>query len=848
MSLAALPDRPEIAELLPGLSLLHSPVWLIDPEGPRILWANPAAAVLDGTTLDEPELLTAIRSAAAGHPATCAWRGLALRVALAGPAMVGRVLIAEAQTGPELVDKAFALEATLQAISQAVSIYDTSLRLVSFNRRWAEILKVPPELARIGTPFEALVRHFVRRGDFGPYLPEKEDDKVARRVARARSLEEQSGERTLWDGTIVQATAQHMEDGRLMFTFADITRLRRSEREIASKSQMLQSTFDSIAQGIGVADREMRIVAWNDRLLGLFGLEPGDIHLGKPFAEIVRLVRARSESRPIDDAELAAEMAAMGEDPFAVREEHTPAGRIVEVRRSPMPDGGMVATYLDVTERLQSERELADREMRLHTILSHIGDGVLTTNAMGRIESWNAAAERIFGYRAEEIMGQPFTCLTADQSSCPPDGRVAETVGRRRDGSEFALEWSAAEIQLKQRPLAIITLRDVSSRKATEERLRQVQKMEAIGQLTGGIAHDFNNLLTVILGNLQWLEDALEDNQPYRRMVSAAIRASSRGAALTQRLLAFSRRQTLKPEPTDLDELIGASAEIFGRTLGETVRVVRQRTPGLGLAMIDRNQFEDALLNLGVNARDAMPKGGTLTLSTSEVVVESGGADDTPPGRYVAVAVADTGGGMTPEVLARAFDPFFTTKEVGRGSGLGLSMVYGFVRQSGGALRIDTEVGRGTRIELLFPRIEGTVQAARAAAEPLAAEHRGRGESVLLVEDHPDVRSIAYLLLEELGYRVVEASDGPSALEILGSDEPIDLMFSDMVLAGGISGARLAADARARRPGLKLLLTSGYASDVVAREGELIEGAELLPKPYSKQALAQRLRAELDRA
>jgi signal transduction histidine kinase len=388
--------------------------------------------------------------------------------------------------------------------------------------------------------------------------------------------------------------------------------------------------------------------------------------------------------------------------------------------------------------------------------------------------------------------------------------------------------------------------RDVTGQREAEAQLLQAQKMEAVGQLTGGVAHDFNNLLTVIIGGL----DLARDRAPadLRPTIEGALRAAERGASLVQRLLAYSRKQALAPAELDLNSLAAGMEELLRRTLGEDVDVELQLSPQLWTATADRGQVENAILNLAVNARDAMPDGGKLTIETGNVGLDADYAArnaDVVPGDYVMLAVTDTGTGMPAEVADRAFEPFFTTKEVGKGSGLGLSMVYGFARQSGGHVKIYSEVGHGTAVRLYLPRHVAKGLGATAAAATPADQPRG-GETIMVVEDDPLVRGLVVAQLMELGYRVLEAPDGPRAQSLLEGDEPVDLLFTDVVMPGGMTGRQLADAARLRRPAMRTLYTSGYTQDSITHQGKLDPGVHFLSKPYKKQDLALKVRAVLD--
>ncbi len=416
--------------------------------------------------------------------------------------------------------------------------------------------------------------------------------------------------------------------------------------------------------------------------------------------------------------------------------------------------------------------------------------------------------------------------------------RANEELARRAE--QLAAANQALEAQIEQR-------------EKVEEALRQSQKMEAIGQLTGGVAHDFNNLLQVILGNLERLGRRLPGGAATggeQRLVEAATRAAGRAATLTQRLLAFSRRQPLAPKSLDLNRLVAGLLELLGRTLGETIHVETVLAGGLWRVFVDENQLENALLNLAVNARDAMPGGGKLTLETQNVGLDEAYArsqEDVRPGDYVLVSVSDSGVGMTREVLARAFDPFFTTKDIGQGTGLGLSQVYGFVRQSGGHVRIDSAPGEGASVKLYLPQFFELEPVATTATPALQVPMGSRHETILVVEDEDDVRSFTRDTLQELGYDVREAANGPAALRALEANPGLRLLFTDIGLPGGLNGRQLADEARRRWPSIRVLLTTGYTRDAVVRHGRLEPGVELLVKPFTEADLARKIREVLDR-
>ena len=486
----------------------------------------------------------------------------------------------------------------------------------------------------------------------------------------------------------------------------------------------------------------------------------------------------------------------------------------------------------------------------------------------GVVTSWNAGAERLKGYTAEEIIGQHFSRFYTEedrQAGLPQHGLdVARREGRwqiegwrvRKDGGRF---WAHALIEPIRDDdggligFAKITRDRTESREAqqaleqAQQALFQSQKMDAVGQLTGGIAHDFNNLLTVIIGGLDTTLRGVGPNPRLEKALGMARLAAERAVNLTSRLLAFSRRQALQPVASDLNGLVRRMTELLHHSLGEQIELEGVLYPRLWTVEVDQNQLETAVLNLAVNARDAMPEGGKLTIETANTYLdESYQETDTEviPGQYVLLSVSDTGCGVPKDVLARVFEPFFTTKGEGKGTGLGLSMVYGFVKQSRGHVTIYSEPGQGTCVKLYFPRHFGA-EAPEEVTEERSWPSAADGEVVLVVEDNEVVRAYSVMSLTELGYRVLEAADAESALPYLRSDERIDLLLTDVVLPGR-SGRSLAEEAAGIRPGLKVLYTTGYSRNAIVHQGRLEPGVDLLAKPFTFDQLAARVRRALD--
>ena len=526
---------------------------------------------------------------------------------------------------------------------------------------------------------------------------------------------------------------------------------------------------------------------------------------------------------------------------------------------------GLEAQVADRARQLAATAsQLEETERRFQLLIDAVTDyAIFMLDPAGNIASWNPGAERIKGYTSEEIVGQHFSLFYTEgdrQQGVPQNAlATAERTGKyeaegsrvRKDGSTFTANVVINAIRDPSGRLlgfAKIT-RDITQKKAVEEQLRQAQKMEAVGQLTGGIAHDFNNLLLVIMGNLEHLERVSPPaQQPTQRLIAAALRGASRAAVLTDRLLMFSRRHPLAPDVLSVNKLVASMSDLLRRTIGEAILVETVLAGGLWPTLADANQLENALINLAVNARDAMPDGGKLTIETANSHLDEAYArmhDEVEPGQYVGIFITDTGIGMSAETVAQAFEPFFTTKDIGQGTGLGLSQVYGFIKQSGGHVKIYSEVGEGTTVKLYLPRHRGADDIGGGREETRELP-RGRGETVLVVEDDPDVRDYTIEIVGELGYTVLSAGDGATALRLLDSHREVSLLFTDVGLPGGMNGRQLAEQALRRHPRLKVLYTTGYARNAIVHQGRLDPGVEVVFKPFTYSDIAARLRQLMD--
>jgi PAS domain S-box-containing protein len=520
---------------------------------------------------------------------------------------------------------------------------------------------------------------------------------------------------------------------------------------------------------------------------------------------------------------------------------------------------GSVRLYARLAQALGAEQQERRRESGLRQrIFDTSLDLILVCDRWGNLVQVSPSCQAILGYRPDEMMGQSAKqfLYSDDLDNTRSEMRIARHGGQTRnfdcryvhkEGHVVPLTWTGVWSESDQQHFFIG--RDMTERLNLERQLRQAQKMEAIGQLTGGIAHDFNNILAVIIGMSELTAVGVAGDAKLSAMVKQIDEAAERGAQLVQRMLAFARKQPLEARVLDVNEAVERAAAMLERMLGEDINLRTSLAADPWPALVDPSQLDDAIVNLAVNARDAMPKGGDLVVEAANVHLDeayAAGHADVSAGDYVAVIVTDSGTGMPPEVIERAFDPFFTTKAVGRGTGLGLSMVYGFVKQSGGHVKIYSEIGHGTSIKMYFPR---AAQKAESANLPHLAPERtlpaGR-ETILVVEDDATVRNMAVTTLQGLGYQIHQAPDGRSALDILNGGAHIDLLFTDMIMPNGVSGQDLVEAARRLRPNMKALLTSGYSEQFVTARGNGSQGVRLLGKPYRREKLATVVRSVLD--
>ncbi|GGM11002.1 PAS domain S-box protein [Pseudomonas asuensis] len=763
-------------------------------------------------------------------------------------------------------------EATLQdrtnrlstLINQAaVGICQTDLNgtIVLVNRRYCDILGRSEE-ELIGSNVDALTYQADRQTSWmltqqmfktgEPYLLDK-------RYIRP-------------DGSPVWASLHvslaHDSDGIPQYVSAvvvDITQRKQVEASLHLSNQRFRAAVDAV-QG----------VLWTNNARGrMIGEQPAWSALtGQTYAEYqgtgwTRVLHPEDAPRSLKRWRAALRGRKVFHDEQRVRCQNG-KWRIFSVRAIPVIEEGIICEWVgvhtDITEIRQAEQHLRQLNETLEQRVAQrtaerdrtwaLSDDLLGVFAGDRWQSLNPAWTRQLGWSTAELLGfEPSRLEYPDDPSPTQHFRqltIGETLNglrsryRARSGEWHWIDWKATADKDGQ---VYVFARDVTAEveaavmlKQTEEALRQSQKMEAVGQLTGGIAHDFNNLLTGIIGSLEIMKRRIGNQQlqGLERYMEAASVSAHRAATLTQRLLAFARRQTLDPQPIDLNDLVTSLEDLVRRTLGEHIEIITQLHPNLWHALSDTNQLENALLNLVINARDAMPEGGTLVLKTGHFFNEAAHPlGDLNPGHYVTLTVRDSGTGMSPEVVAKAFDPFFTTKPIGQGTGLGLSMIYGFVKQSGGHVTLQSEVGQGTTITLYFPRALQADVIDEGEIESVVIP--GNGESILVVGDDSAVRLLVVEVLDELGYSAQDTHHAHEALAILESNTPVDLLITDVGLPG-MSGTQLAERARASRPTLKILFMTGYAGETVQPKGNLAEGTAIIGKPFLIDELANRVR------
>jgi PAS domain S-box-containing protein len=754
--------------------------------------------------------------------------------------------------------------ATLDALPAHIALLDSDGVIVAVNRSW-RTFAVSNGLS---SPEFALGANYLQVCDASH--GEGAEAAVAAARGICRVLDRQIPEFSLeypchtdsarqWFRMIVTPCGEELEGGALV-THIDVTEVKLAQEKSSSDAERLALAVE--AAGIGIWEwRTGSPMIWDDRMHDLYRVPRGEALDYPTWQSMVHPDDAETEA---DGLRRVAAAGGKSSRQFRIKTRDGAERYIASIERASIGTDGtierIVGINVDITERRLREIEVREINTRLETLISEAKIGILVHQNFKPIMA-NDELARMFGYAGrEEILAMPDCrrlfmddehARIAAYNSARLLGASAPGFyalkGKKKDGAIVELENRAFPIEWAGTRSVCSMLTDVTEQRKMEAQLRQSQRLEAVGQMTGGIAHDFNNLLTVILGNAELLEEGLAHDPQLRQLADMSVRAAERGADLSHRLLAFSRRQSLDPKAVEVAELIQGIEGLLRRAVGGNVEIRTAFEDNLWRAMIDAPQLESALLNLSVNARDAMPDGGSLTIEAANVTWSEGGIADragAEPGEYVMVAVSDTGAGMDEHTKLHAFDPFFTTKEVGRGSGLGLSMIYGFVKQSKGYVQIYSELGHGTTIKLYLPRAaEGAIP---FESRDVGGPAPGGVEKVLVVEDDELVRTQVTAQLRLLGYDVVSAGDGIQALELLKQIADFDLLFTDIIMPRGLNGRRLVDEALKLRPGLAVLLTSGYTENALSDHADDGPRIGMLSKPYRRQDLAERVRNALD--
>ncbi|MGJ4927556.1 PAS domain S-box protein [Bradyrhizobium sp. HKCCYLS2038] len=638
----------------------------------------------------------------------------------------------------------------------------------------------------------------------------------------------------------------------------DITESRRTEQALRQQTEERRRIFESSQDLILITDRTGVLVQVSPSVEAILGYAPAEM-IGRSCADFIHpddLAKSREELRASRQG-----LRALYSDSRYIHKD----GRVVTLAWTSSWSEPVQRHFFigrDMTESRLAQETLRESEQLARNIIETALDAFIQIDDKGRILNWNSQSEKIFGWPRAEILDKDvFDLITVGEEgeelraalgrilltgqASALGGRRREVMVRRRDGREFKAEVSVTALKTRNGFVFNGFFRDLTDKVAAEERIRQSEKMEAIGQLTGGIAHDFNNILTVITGTIEILAAAVAKEPQLAAITRMIDEAAGRGADLTQHLLAFARRQPLQPREVDVNTLVIDTAKLLRPTLGEQVEIESVFREETCAAHVDPNQLATAIINLALNARDAMPNGGKLILETGWADLDENYAslyDDVRPGRYAMIAVSDSGSGIPAAIIDKVFNPFFTSKGPGKGTGLGLSMVYGFVKQSAGHIRIYSEEGHGTTIRMyLPPGSEGAIAPSSGAAPAVKGGH----ETILVVEDDRLVRGYVLAQLHALGYATLEAANAAEALSIVNEGQPFDLLFTDIIMPGTMNGRQLASEIQRLRPGQRVLFTSGYTENAIVHHGRLDEGLLLLAKPYRKSELAKMIRTAL---
>jgi PAS domain S-box-containing protein len=753
------------------------------------------------------------------------------------------------------------LDTALNNMHHGLLMFDGTSRAVVINQAYVEMYRLSPESAKPGCTMRELLEQRAANGTFGGDI----DDYIKNQIAHGHVVDRIFDNP---DGRSIRVVNRMMDNGGWVSVHEDVTERQNAEtalREYAEREQLFIAAVESSNDAIVTKNLDAVITGWNPAAERLFGFTSQEA-IGKSI-DIIVPDEVRGELREI-----------LAKIKNGERVDHHETVRVnkdgrrldVSLSISPIksPSGAIIGAAKvarDISARKKEAEALRESEQMAQDIIAGALDGFIQINESGEVIEWNPQAEVIFGWSRQEALGKGLTDLflpagyqmryremaarlkNADESV--KVGERFEYEAIRKDGRRIKVDTALTALRRRDGYVFNGFVRDLTEKIAAEEKLKQAQKMEVVGQLTGGVAHDFNNMLTVITGTIDILADAVADKPQLAAIAKLISEAADRGAELTDHLLAFARKQPLEPRETDLNALMVESGKLLRPTLGERIEIGMDLNSGVWPTLVDPNQLSSALLNLAINARDAMPNGGKLTLETSNVVLDESYVKlnaDVRPGEYVLIAVSDTGDGIPEAIRDKIFEPFFTTKEVGKGTGLGLSMVYGFIKQSGGHVKVYSEEGHGTTFKIYLPRADGRGEAIMAPS--LDAEIEGGDETILVVEDDPFVRTSAITQLQSLGYKTLSATNATEALAIADGGVQFDLLFTDVIMPGKMNGRQLAEELSKRRSPLKVLFTSGYTENAIIHHGRLDPGVLLLAKPYRKSELARMLRRALGAA
>ncbi|MEN3951504.1 PAS domain S-box protein [Iodidimonas sp. SYSU 1G8] len=757
------------------------------------------------------------------------------------------------------IDKKWShLSATLFSdLSEGIFAFGEDLSIIAWNPALVELLQLPPAVMTGATAHD-LMSYCALRGDFGPGAPATLADAA---LGHLRAAHTSFMAWPVAGRTALRIRAKQVGEGVTIAFVAeeDVSGAPRPvparARVHAGDSRLETFILGQIREGFVVTDVDGIIVNCNPAACEILGVPETELLGLSTFS----FLPAGPEKAVVQDTihSTLNENRTWSDETEIVRPDGS--RRVIESSVTPMrgPDGaiiGRIGVMRDVTARWEAEKGVREAETKFRNLVDGSLQGVMI-HRDSRIVYVNQSAAQIYGSTTDRMIGRSVLDYCSAEDLKRGQDSMRKTIspawklrGRREDGSTVWVEVNAREVDWEGEAARQVTIVDITEKQRAEEALHHAQKLDSLGQLTGGIAHDFNNLLGVISGNLELLREQIDNRGEHASYIEASLRSVRRGAELSKRLLAFARKQPLKPELTDLNELVGSMTTILQRTLGETINVEPRLVNAPWPVLIDPGQMENVLLNLALNARDAMPQGGRLLLETANLSLEHDLVRDPtviPAGDYLKLTVRDTGTGMAPEVLEKAFEPFFTTKDVGVGSGLGLSMIYGFVQQSAGHIYIDSATGAGTTVHLYLPKAAQSVPSP-SRQKVKSSMPAGNNEVVLVVEDDSDLRDLAVLLLNRMGYKTHEAADGQMAIALLDKLPHIDLLFTDLVLPEGIGGVEIAQAARKRFPGLKVLFTSGYGESASFQNVLPPDTTvEMISKPYRREVLAKRLQEVL---